>query len=166
MTTRDLPGLLNLSTGALFDRVWWQGVRTDVNAFRTSLGLAPHRRPLATVAAAAGVLELQAYSPTLVPGLADYGPLRPLVGCPSPPSSQRHALGDLPAGQHVIDPTLYGWLGDGQPLPARPGRRRRRGSRTRSGSDLGCLSPDARSRISWRTSSQCQRHSKGGDAPS
>ena len=109
VTTRQLPGTLNRATGALFDRVWWKGVAGETAAFRAHLGLPPDNTPTARKLARDGSLELQAYSPSLVPLLNDYGPSRPLVGLPVPGPVLRRELGDAP-----VDGRLQAWLAAGE----------------------------------------------------
>lgn len=109
VTTRQLPGPLNRATGALFDRVWWKGVRDEVATFRKQLGLPADSTPTARKLVRGRHLELQAYSPTLLPQMAGYGPLRPLVGLPVPGVELRGELGDAP-----VDGRLAEWLGAGE----------------------------------------------------
>lgn len=109
VTTRQLPGPLNRATGALFDRVWWKGVAGEVAMFRQELGLPADPTPTARKLADGGHLELQAYSPSLVPGLSDYGPRRPLIGVPVPSPELRRELGDAP-----VDGRLEEWVAAGE----------------------------------------------------
>lgn len=95
VTTRSLPGPLNQLTGTLFERTWWSRMRADINAFRTELGLPTTKRPTPARIAAAGLLELQAYSAQLVPGIDDYGPRRPFVGFLGLDASTRTRLGEV-----------------------------------------------------------------------
>lgn len=69
VTIRALPGPLNRATHALFERVWWKGVRDEVVPLRAQLGLPPDTRSTARKLAADGATELQAYSALLVPGV-------------------------------------------------------------------------------------------------
>ena len=109
VTTRPLPGPLNLATGAMFDRVWWKGLQRDINHFRTELGLATTKKPTPVRLAAAGSTELQAFSPTLAPGIHDWGERRPLIGNLSPDAELRAAL-----GEGTIDSDLDKWLAEGE----------------------------------------------------
>lgn len=109
ITTRRLPGPLNRASGALFDRVWWRGLKGDVNGFRSKLGLAPVRTSTARRNAAAGGLELQVYSSSLVPELDDHGPHRPRTGFLTVGPDERARL-----GEDAVDPDLDRWLGDGE----------------------------------------------------
>lgn len=110
VTTRQLPGPLNLLTGALFDRVWWRSTHEIINHLRTRLDLPVAKETTAAQAAARGVVELQAYSPVLVPGLDDYGPNRPLTGFLTPGPQLRAGL-----GEPETDPHLDEWLAAGDP---------------------------------------------------
>ena len=111
VTTRSLPRPLNRATGALFDRVWWKEVRDNVAAYRTQLGLASDPTPTATRLDRSGMLELQGYSPALVPTPSGYGLHRPLIGLPTPDAELRRELGD-----GGVDEQLEGWLAAG-PTP-------------------------------------------------
>ncbi|QBR92100.1 glycosyltransferase [Nocardioides euryhalodurans] len=111
MTNRRLPGPLNLVSGKLFERVWWQGFSQEINAFRASVGLEATSVPTARQMARDGRVAIQAYDPLLTPGLAEaYGERRPLVGFLAPDGGFRDKLGEagLPA-------PLADWLGDGEP---------------------------------------------------
>jgi sterol 3beta-glucosyltransferase len=110
VTTRQLPGPLNRLTGMLFDRVWWKTNAADVNVLRQQLGLAPASTPFALRAAAAGTLELQAYSAVLAPGIRDYGPNRPLIGFLTPSDEERRLLGET-----GLDADLEAWVASGDP---------------------------------------------------
>lgn len=111
VTTRALPGLLNSATHALFERVWWKGVRDEVGSLRARLGLPTDGRPTAVKLASAGATELQVYSPLLVPGLeADYGARRPLVGFLDPDVGLRSRL-----GESGVSAELERWLAEGDP---------------------------------------------------
>ena len=109
VTTRQLPGPLNLASGAMFDRVWWKGLRGDINNYRTELGLATTKKPTAARLALVGSTELQAFSPTLAPGIRDYGALRPIIGNVSPGPELRALL-----GEGTLDPDLDSWLAEGE----------------------------------------------------
>ena len=110
VTTRALPGPLNRASAALFEQVWARGLRGELTALRAELGLPPDRRTTPARRAAAGSLELQAYSPVLVPGLDDYGPTRPLVGFLMPTPEFKARL-----GEGTVDPHLDAWLARGEP---------------------------------------------------
>jgi UDP:flavonoid glycosyltransferase YjiC (YdhE family) len=108
VTTAKLPSPLNAVTGALFERVWWQGMRADIESFRGEHGLPPARRPTPARLERTGSLELQAYDRAVVPGLG-WGERRPLVGFLTLDDELRAALGEngLPDG-------LSAWLDDGE----------------------------------------------------
>jgi len=110
VTTRSLPGPLNQLTGTLFERTWWKRMRADINAFRTELGLPTTTRPTPVRLAAAELLELQAYSEQLVPGIDDYGARRPFVGFLGLDASTRALLGEV-----GVSSELDSWLCDGEP---------------------------------------------------
>lgn len=110
VTTKALPGPLNTLTGKMFERVWWRGYRSDIGALRSQLGLAPTRRTTPARMASAGALELQAYSPTLVPGIHGRVPRRPVVGFLVPDEAMRVSL-----GEEGIDAELDAWLDAGEP---------------------------------------------------
>ena len=110
VTNTKLPGLLNLATGLLFQRVWWRGLHQDINRFRSDLGLAATKRPTASRMATAGNVELQAFSPTLAPAIHDYGERRPMIGFLRPEPETRALLGEA-----VIDHELDAWLDAGDP---------------------------------------------------
>ena len=110
VTTSSLPGPLSQLTGTLFERTWWKRMRSDINSFRAELGLPATERPTPARIAAAGFLELQAYSAHLVPGIDDYGPRRPFVGFRGLDTATRTRFGE--AG---VSSELDGWHSDGEP---------------------------------------------------
>jgi sterol 3beta-glucosyltransferase len=110
VTTRSLPGAVNLATHALFQRMYWRSMREDINRFRGQLGLPAATASTATRLAAAGTLELQAYHAALVPALTDYPAQRPIIGFPVVGPDLRERLGETGG-----DPELDGWLADGEP---------------------------------------------------
>jgi len=107
VTPDPLPdAAANRATYVNFARRAWRYRRDQVFRFRRRLGLAPMpprptllRRPL----------ELQGYSPTLVPGLT-WDAYRPIVGDLrlTPPDLHR-------AGVSTLDPELARWLDAGEP---------------------------------------------------
>jgi sterol 3beta-glucosyltransferase len=109
VTSRRLPGPVNVLTHRLFEQAWWRGVRAQTQELRSDLGLPRDRRPTVRRLADAGGTELQAYSPVLVPALG-YGPTRPLVGFLSPTPALRSQL-----GERGIDAELASWLDAGSP---------------------------------------------------
>ncbi len=110
MTTRQLPGAVNLATWWLFERMWWRGQRTEINRLRAELGLAPTRRSTWARMAAAGAPAIQAYHPAVVPGLVDYGALTPVVGFLTPSADLRARFGDV-----GVDAEVEAWLDAGDP---------------------------------------------------
>jgi hypothetical protein len=94
----------------LVEQVVWRTLRGDTRALRTRLGLRPQDHPTARVRAARGMVELQAYSPLLVPDLVDYGSQRPLIGFLTPDAALRADLGEAEP-----DPGLEAWLAAGDP---------------------------------------------------
>lgn len=109
VTDRSTIGPLNSLTGALFDRVWWKGVRDETRRAREDAGLPPVKTSLAQRHSGPNDLELQAYDPLLVPEL-DWGPRRPLVGFLTLDDDLRRALGET-----GLDPALQTWLDAGDP---------------------------------------------------
>jgi sterol 3beta-glucosyltransferase len=87
---------------------WWRLNREDVNRMRRRWGLpVSSGSPLAR-ARAAGLLELHAYSPSLVPRPADWGPRHLQAGAWDLP---REAAQALPGDHH--DKGFVQWLEDG-----------------------------------------------------
>ncbi|MGH9086887.1 MAG: glycosyltransferase [Acidimicrobiales bacterium] len=110
VTTRALPGPLNMLTGKIFEAVWWRGYRNDVGVLRSRLGLRVTRRNTPARLATAGSLELQAYSPALVPGIHGRLARRPVVGFLLPDEAMRSSL-----GENGLDAELDAWLDRGEP---------------------------------------------------
>ncbi|MET0966884.1 MAG: glycosyltransferase [Nakamurella sp.] len=110
ISTEQFPRRRNLATHSLFQRMYWRSMAPDINKFRADLGLAPASAPTAIRLAAAGTLELQAYSSTLVPDLVDYPAHRPIIGFLAPDRALQHRL-----GESAVDPDLDAWLSDGDP---------------------------------------------------
>jgi UDP:flavonoid glycosyltransferase YjiC (YdhE family) len=109
VTGRSMIGPLNSLTGALFDMVWWKGVRDETRRAREDAGLPPVKASLARRRSGPNDLELQAYDALLVPEL-DWGPRRPLVGFLSLDDELRGAFGET-----GLDPELHAWLDAGDP---------------------------------------------------
>ena len=109
VTGRSMIGPLNSLTGALFDMVWWKGVRDETRRAREDAGLPPVKTSLAKRHSGPNDLELQAYDPLLVPKL-DWDPRRPLVGFLSLDDDLRGALGET-----GLDPALHAWLDASDP---------------------------------------------------
>lgn len=79
VTSRRLPGALNLASGALFEKVWWRGFREAINGARVHADLRAASKPLPHRRTAVGALELQAFDAALAP-VPDWTDRRPLVG--------------------------------------------------------------------------------------
>lgn len=109
VTSRSRSGAFNAATGALFDKVWWRGVRDETRRARQDTDLPPVRTPLAKRHSRPDDLELQAYDPLLVPKL-DWGPRRPVVGFLSLSEELRGTM-----GESGLDPALRTWLDAGDP---------------------------------------------------
>ncbi|MFD2792731.1 glycosyltransferase [Promicromonospora vindobonensis] len=100
---------------ALGERVRWGLTRRAENGQRGALGLAETRVHLPARLRDAGVVEVQAYDPALVPGLADeWGPRRPVTGFLALDDDARARLGEAGSGSG-LDADLEGWLDDGDP---------------------------------------------------
>ncbi len=110
VSTRSLPGALNLASGRLFEGVWWKGFRDEINDFRGVVGLGPTKVSTPRQMRERGVVALQAYDPAVVPGLErSYGERRPLIGFLAPDAGLRAGLDEtLPAD-------LAAWLDAGEP---------------------------------------------------
>ena len=104
-----VPGV-NYLVWAAGEQAHWHTVKPEVNALRRRLGLATTRKPTARRSADHGALELQAYSPALVPGLEGWPSRRPVIGALELGPEERDRLGEgaLPAD-------LDAWLADGEP---------------------------------------------------
>jgi sterol 3beta-glucosyltransferase len=108
VTTRRLPGALNLLTWTLLERVVWKAYGADVNTLRSWLGLPAVNASLAKRAEMHEILELHAFSAKVVPGIEDYGVNQPIVGFFSPSTEDRRAL-----GEGTLEPDLEAWLSGG-----------------------------------------------------
>jgi sterol 3beta-glucosyltransferase len=101
---------VNLATHQRAQRMYWQGRRDGVNAFRASLGLG------AAPASAVGWLPrlnltvLHAYSTEVVPKPRDWGPRNLLTGYWRLPREARDRLGEAMGSSELTD-----WLADGPP---------------------------------------------------
>ena len=106
---------------ALGERVRWDLTRRAENDQRGELGLGRTRVHLPTRLRDAGAVEIQAYDPALVPGLADeWGPRRPLTGFLALDDAARARLGEAGSGSGAgpdgaLDAGLDAWLDDGDP---------------------------------------------------
>nr|WP_253945249.1 glycosyltransferase [Nocardioides sp. zg-DK7169] len=93
------------------ESVRWRLTRTAENEQRALLGLAPAKVGLPERLRERGALEVQAYDPVLVPGLAAQWPARrPVVGFLDLDPGSRARLGDASLAE---DPALEEWLGAG-----------------------------------------------------
>ena len=109
LTTRHLGGLLNLLTWTLLDRIVWKAIACDVNRVRSWLGLPAVRARLSNRMEGKSVLQIQAFSAKIVPGISDYGVNQPIVGFFVPSEGDRRAF-----GESALDPELESWLAAGQ----------------------------------------------------
>lgn len=110
---------------ALGERVRWDLTRRAENDQRGELGLGRTRVHLPTRLRDAGVVEIQAYDPVLVPGLAgEWGPRRPLTGFLALDDAARARLGEAGWGSETggdggldagLDAGLDSWMDDGDP---------------------------------------------------
>lgn len=109
VTSRQMPGPLNVMSGALFEKVWCKGFRDDINRARANAGLPPASKPLPQRRAAAGALELQAYDAALAP-VPDWDDRRPLVGFLTLDAELREMIGET-----GVAADLDAWLTQGEP---------------------------------------------------
>jgi len=103
------PGL-NYLVWTAGERAHWYKVKPEINVLRRRLGLATTRKPTARRCADQGALELQAYSPAVVPGLAHCPSHRPVIGAFELGAEERLRLGEGP-----LAADLDAWLADGEP---------------------------------------------------
>jgi len=108
VTTRQLPGPLNLMTWTLFERVAWKAYAADVNRVRAWLGLPAVNSLMARREGVGELLEIQAFSAEIVPGISDYGEHRPFVGFFTPTAEDRRAFGET-----ALSADLETWLSAG-----------------------------------------------------
>ena len=108
VTMWRLPGPINLMTWTLFERVAWKAYAADVNRVRAWLGLPAVNSLMARRAGAGELLEIQAFSAEIVPGISDYGEHRPFVGFFSPTMEDRRAFGET-----ALSADLDAWLSAG-----------------------------------------------------
>lgn len=108
VTTRQLGGTLNLLTWALFERIAWKAYASDVNRVRSWLGLPAASARLARRAEANDILQIQAFSSEIVPGISDYESNQPIVGFFTPSAEDRRVLGEA-----SVDADLEAWLSAG-----------------------------------------------------
>ena len=102
LSRSELPGLDGRRTSP--------SVQGEARAKRlaTTTGLATTRKPTARRCADQGALELQAYSPALVPGHGRWPSRRPVIGALELGAEERHRLGERLAAD------LDAWLADGE----------------------------------------------------
>ncbi|MEU4362312.1 nucleotide disphospho-sugar-binding domain-containing protein [Promicromonospora sp. NPDC023987] len=102
---------------ALGERVRWDLTRRAENDQRGELALAPTRVHLPARLRDAGVVEVQAYDPALVPGLAgEWGPRRPLTGFLALDDAARARLRETGSGTDTgPEAGLGAWLDAGDP---------------------------------------------------
>lgn len=110
ITTRHMGGMVNVLTWSLFEWVAWKAFGPDVNRIRAWLGLPEVLTPIGIREKTRDVLQIQAFSPAIVPGIDDYGTNRPIVGSFRLSPDVRHAL-----GESGPDSELERWLSDGDP---------------------------------------------------
>ena len=105
----SVPGV-NYLVWAAGEQAYWHKVKPEINLLRRRLGLATTRKPTARRSADQGALELQAYSPALVPGLERWPGRRPVIGALELGAEERRRLGEGP-----LPADLDAWLADGEP---------------------------------------------------
>ena len=119
----SFPGV-NYLVWAAGEQAYWHRVKPEINLLRRRLGLATTRKPTARRSADQGALELQAYSPALVPGLERWPSRRPVIGALELGAEERRRLGEGPCRQT--------WT-PGSPTGSRP--------RTSASGACRCLTP-------------------------
>ncbi len=107
----DPPAPVSRASWRLLEQILWQTSRGGENRLRSDLGLPPTRRATARRIADQRVPEIQAYDPSLFPGLSEeWGEGRPLVGFLNLTGDTRTLLGaDAPST------ALLDWLDAGEP---------------------------------------------------
>lgn len=105
------------ATWALGERLRWGLTRRAENAQRAALGLPATRVHLPARLRDAGAVEIQAYDPVLVPGLAaQWGPRRPFTGFLALDDAARARLGETGAESDAgPSAELDAWLAAGDP---------------------------------------------------
>ncbi|HTJ70957.1 MAG TPA: glycosyltransferase [Actinospica sp.] len=99
----------NIATHLAFEQAGWAASRPGVNRLRAALGLPETDLPTFARAESLGAVEIQAYSPNVVPGL-DWTAARPLVGWLQPDVETRRLL-----GEQGLDDDTERWLAEGPP---------------------------------------------------
>ncbi|TFI44706.1 glycosyltransferase [Rhodococcus sp. 1R11] len=104
------------------DRITWWATGWNENAFRRRIGLPRARSPLPSRLSEFGVLQIQAFDPVIVPGLAEeWGADKPIVGFFDLPRRERAGLDEAvltptPDGRSVSSTdSLADWLAAGPP---------------------------------------------------
>jgi sterol 3beta-glucosyltransferase len=111
VTRRHLPfKFLNRASHALLDKIWWGGMRDDINRFRAKLGLAPTRRPSRVRMRQMGIPTVHAYSSAVLPAPSDWGADMPVVGYIRLNQEARERLDEASS-----PPDLADWLHLGPP---------------------------------------------------
>lgn len=103
----SLPGA-NHKTHTDYERASWESRREGVNRLRQAFGLTPTDLSTPLRARMLGALEIQGYSPLLVPGIK-WPAHRPFAGWLDLAGEDR-AL----AAEHGLDPNLESWLAAGE----------------------------------------------------
>ncbi|MBY4107543.1 glycosyltransferase family 1 protein [Rhodococcus fascians] len=124
-----IPGLTSNWSAAwkrrswrIADRITWWATGWNENAFRRRLGLPKARSPLPTRLSEFGVVQIQAFDPVIVPGLAEeWGAHKPIVGFFDLPRRERAGLDEAvlaptPDGHSVSGTdSLAEWMAAGTP---------------------------------------------------
>jgi sterol 3beta-glucosyltransferase len=111
VTRRHLPfKFLNRASHALLDRIWWDGMRDDINRFRAKLGLSPTRRPSHVRMREMSIPTVHAYSSSVLPAPSDWGADMPVVGYVRLNQEARERLGEADSPQDLAE-----WLHHGPP---------------------------------------------------
>ncbi|MDZ7910268.1 MAG: glycosyltransferase [Rhodococcus sp. (in: high G+C Gram-positive bacteria)] len=124
-----IPGLTSRWTATwkrrswrIADRITWWATGWNENAFRRRIGLPRARSPLPCRLSASGVLQIQAFDPVIVPGLAEeWGTHKPVVGFFDLPRRERAGLDETvltskPDGHSGSSTDSLGdWMSAGSP---------------------------------------------------
>jgi sterol 3beta-glucosyltransferase len=106
-----LTGEDNLRIYREFEEIFWRHRHAGLNELRASMGLAPQPRPLLQAANELDITVLHAYSSTVVPRPANWGPRSVYTGFWRLAAQSRQLLGEA-----VPPEPLVQWLGAG-PAP-------------------------------------------------
>ncbi|MDY6810771.1 MAG: glycosyltransferase [Actinomycetota bacterium] len=94
----------------LADRVTWAATGWNENGFRRRLGLRRARRPLPLRLRDRGIVQIQAFDPALLPGLAEqWRDAKPVVGFLDLGAEHRRGMDETDA----TSPELAAWLAEG-----------------------------------------------------